>query len=670
MKGGGKMKKLCFLVLAFAGVDAFAATPAMTFPYGTEMTVRHRTPSAVEIDGTYQVPPVGGGMPSSDTVARTCFEMLEMEIVPVERWSLASASAEGGQAALCIREKDDSSWAWMGYSNGAWIELEGVEPQPGAWVVRMDFDYTHGETQVKVRYSVRSGDSSGDYVMLHPLGSDAPWLESGITAKTRMASVECYGDGAISSAVAESGQRQGYAETATVEDYRMDYLGVTLDVAVGETWGVDTLVATVKDADGNVKGEVRKALSDAQDDKVRLDLSAYTKSGESYVYDLKLTGEYNDTPMTCKKGESQVDLFSMVDWFGFDGTAPVKASVQGLTMSGGVLSATDPSGKGSLIPDASETESSPTVVKATLGVQGAVQSWELPALSVAESQGALVMVQFGGSVGRSWAVWSATANDWVAMSGTGVGTGNGSYEVRAEFDEISSVRSVRYSVKVGSDYVVLKDGSANEWFALPAEATQLNCVSLAGGGGITSLEASYKALGPVPEVSVKDGKIELTSNTELDLAKSSLETDRGYPVQNPPGKTFHLRWTDAKSGDATTKWAKVENGQLKTVAGAPANGLESFSSYALGLDPTKEFDKPAAVVKAGGMQSGEGVTVHVPNVVKENLPDAGVEVLFQRQKSTNGGTAWTDDGAAVPVGGELTIPFTQGTLYRVNTVLK
>ena len=169
-------------------------------------------------------------------------------------------------------------------------------------------------------------------------------------------------------------------------------------------------------------------------------------------------------------------------------------------------------------------------------------------------------------------------------------------------------------------------------------------------------------------MSVKDGKIELTSNTELDLAKSSLETDRGYPVQNPPGKKFHLRWKDAKGGDA--KWAKVENGQLKAVAGAPANGLESFNSYALGLDPTDELAKPAAVVKSGGAQSATGITVHVPNVVKENLPDAGVEVLFQRQKSMDGGTTWTDDGAAVPVGGELTIPFTQGTLYRVNTVLK
>ena len=138
-------------------------------------------------------------------------------------------------------------------------------------------------------------------------------------------------------------------------------------------------------------------------------------------------------------------------------------------------------------------------------------------------------------------------------------------------------------------------------------------------------------------------------------------------MQGASGKA-HLRWTDAKGENA--KWAKIENGQLRAVAGVPANGLESFASHALGLDPTKALDKPAAVVKAGGLQSASGVTVHVPNVVKANLPDAGVEVLFPRQKSTDEGRTWTDDGAAVPVGGELTIPFTQGTLYRVNTVLK
>ena len=644
------------------------ASASMVFPYEAQMTLRYETNGTVEVSGPVSVPAVDGGMPSTDTLATAYAEIEDFEVQASEGWDAFVAPFAGRQAALAIQARTGGN-AWMGYSNGEWVELSGPAAVDGPWGVKVDVDYTQGDGGNLIRYSVKS-TGADDYTPLIPVGSSSPWLPAGNASPKRISGVTLSGEGSASLARAYSGQRQGYAETETDEDYRMDYSGVTLDVAVGETWGVDTLVATVKDENGNVKGEVRKALSDAQDGKVRLDLSAYTKSGESYVYDLKLTGEYNDTPMTCEKGESQVDLFSMVDWFGFDGTAPVKAVAQGLTISGGVLSATDPSGKGALIPGASETESSPTRVAATLAVPGAAQTWDLPAFPVAGSQGALVMVQFGGSVGRSWAVWSAAANAWVAVSGAGVGTENGSYEVRAEFDEVSSVRSVRYSVKVGSDYVVLKDGQANEWFALPAAVTRLNRVALSGAGGIAGLEASYKALGPVPEVTVKDGKIELSSNTELDLSKSALETGKGYPVQNPPGKKFHLRWKDAKSGDATTKWAKVENGKIVPQSGAPASGLESFDSYALGLDPTKDTDKPAAVVKAGGTQSATGITVHVPNVKAENLPDSGIEVLFQRQKSTDKGLTWTNDGEPAKVGEALTIPFTQGTLYRVNTVLR
>ena len=183
------------------------------------------------------------------------------------------------------------------------------------------------------------------------------------------------------------------------------------------------------------------------------------------------------------------------------------------------------------------------------------------------------------------------------------------------------------------------------------------------GGCVSALNAAYRATSGVSAaVDEVNATIGLQANSTVDLAKLGKTQ---YAIENQTtGKRFHLRWTDSASNGAT-----LDGPALKLIA-KPVNGLQSFDSYALGLDPTDELDKPAAVVKAGGLQSATGVTVHVPNVVKENLPDAGVEVLFQRQKSTNGGQTWTDDGAAVPVGGELTIPFTPGTLYRVNTVLK
>ena len=172
------------------------------------------------------------------------------------------------------------------------------------------------------------------------------------------------------------------------------------------------------------------------------------------------------------------------------------------------------------------------------------------------------------------------------------------------------------------------------------------------------------------KVTLEGRKISLQANTVADLADGDLSEETEYSVESAEGKTFRLSWKDAKSVGKTVRYAVVKDGKLTVRAGAPLNGLESFDSYALGLDPTDELAKPAAVVKSGGTQSATGITVHVPNVVKANLPDAGVEVLFLRQKSTDGGQTWADDGAAVPVGGELTIPFTQGALYRVNTILK
>lgn len=662
------MKRIALPFVFLCGAS-FAGTPTMTFPYGTDMEIRHQMTTPVEVNGSYEVPKVGDGMPASDTVVRSIFEMTYMEDVPAYRWESLRAQTNDAQAALCIRSNADGGCTWMGYSGGSWIELEGVEPHPGAWSVRIDLDYTQGTTLVKVRYSVRPDGSSDEHVLLHPKETDSPWLETGIAAGKRLSSVGLCGDCDVSSAQAESGRRQGYADTTTVEDYRMDYSGMALDVDVGETWGVDTLVVTVKDGNGNVKGEVQKALSDAQGGKVRLDLSKYMMSGESYTYDFRLTGAYGGTPVTCEKGETRVDLFSMADWFGFDGVAPVKANVQGLSILDGVLSATDPSVKGLLVPVTPESESIRTIVRATLSVRGAVLHWDLSALPVADLQGALVMAQFGGSVGRSWAVWSATAGNWIVVSGAGVGTANGSYDVRTEFDEIAGVRSARYSVRAGSDYVVLKDAQENEWFALPAAATRLNRVSLSGGGGISGLEASYKALGPVPEVTVRDGKIELSANTELDLANSALTTDAEYSVQNPPGKRYHFRWKDSKSGAATTKWAKIENGKLSVRKGAPANGLDSFHSYALGLDPEDASAKPVAVLKDDAAPSPDSIEVDMRNVDGAKLPDSGYEVIFRRQVSEDGGTTWADEDVTVGVGQSLTIPL-DGKLYRVKTILR
>ena len=477
------MKEIAFLSVALLGAASFAATPAeMTFSYGADMTPRHEQTSPVKIVGSYVVPRVGDGMPMSDTVAMTRIVLADMPEIPAEDWKSETADcATGSQAALCIKEKEDLSLAWMGYSNGAWVELAGVTPVAGAWEVKMDFDYTQGTTLVRVRYSVRQCGSAGDYVALQPAGASSPWLETPRAENRRITSVEMSGWCDLASATAESGQRQCYAETTTVEDYRMDNSGVTLEVAVGkERWCADTLVATVMDSDGKKVGEVSKPLSEAQDGRIRLELPGLAK-GRSFTYELKLTGRYSGADLVCEKG--------------------------------------------------------------------------------------------GGTVVLPEKVAEATVGD--------------------------------------------------------------------------------------------DGKIVLSANAELDLSTSSLADGAVCTVQNPQGKKFHLRWKDAANS-----WATKSGDALTVHAGTPANGLKSFASYALGLDPTKELAKPAAVVKPGGMQSESGVTVHVPNVTAANLPDSGVEVIHRLQRSDDKGANWSDTDVSAGPGESLVVPFENGVLFRVNTVLK
>ena len=620
------MRLICIVSLFVYGVVG-ASTPSMTFPYGVDMSVRHQVENPMEFDGTYHVPSVGGGMPTSDTVVTTYTEVFDLPAANDEVWSSLADSAANCQAALTLREKEDGKIVWMGVSGDGWVELQGVDAIPGAWVLRIDLDYTQGKSGSKVRYSVKA-EGFDDYVVLVPAAGDSGWLPNGKSGVFRMEDLKLCGVGEVVSAKAESGQRQGYAETETVENYRMDYSGMVLDVAVGETWGVDTLVATVKDVAGNEKGEVRVALADAKDGKIGIDLSKYVKAGESYVYDLKLTGEYNDTPMACERGGGKVDLFSNVDWFGFDGARPVKAEVQGLTVVDGILSATDPSGKGALIPEFPETKSSPTTVELSMAVPGAVPHWDLLTLPVSGSQGALVMVQYGGSVGRSWAVWSATANTWVAVDGAGIATENGTYDVRAEFDEIASTRSVRYSVKVGSDYVVLKDSRLEEWFALPTSALTLNKLTLSGAGGISGANATYKALGPIGEVVVEGNEIVLKANTVISLAQGSFVPDQGYRVQNSTGKTYHVSWTDSAN-----RYAVMSEGTLTVKEGQPANGMDSYESYVFGLDPTDSTAKP--YMASVHTDNPNEFTFTLPNINPKSESETGVAVSYDLIASTD-----------------------------------
>ena len=674
------MKRLSFLLAAGCASAVLASSERSVFPYGVEWTVRNQTTQPVVVSGSdvKALDESAGAMPNTDDIARTVVEVDDMEAELSETWAAKSAQYADQLAGLVIRELDGRC-VWSSLSGGEWVSLSGVDAEPGSWTVRVDLDYSLGDDGVKVRYSVKRKDESE----FHDLRSDGgeTWLPCGQDSG-RVGGVTLGGYGAVASAREESGARQGYADVEDVfADIKMDYSGLSVDVNLNGSWGYDKIVVAVTDEKGQV-AEVEEPLT-AGAGHYRIDISSVVEAGKTYDYEAKLISRdgatgWADVPLKA----DEVKLFAEADWFGFNaGTAQNATLESTLTYDGATaqLRPTDPLVKGGIDPDREEPRESLTTVDAKIYVSGIVPEWDLSDYDVSAVQGALVLA-LREKEGRNWMVWSPDDASWVPVSASGrYPSYLADYDVKIEVDGRSNARAVRYSIKkvsgstVDSSYAVLKDARGREWFGLPASFERMNRVALLGATGLKNLTARYKTTAPLSDVVVDETakKVSVTASTQLDLAKTGMRPNQAYELAMPEGKKFHVRWTDAKNGTGeTTRHAVAAGNVIEVREGAPANGLESFDSHALGLDPADELAKPAAVVKAGGMQSETGVTVHVPNVVKENLPDAGVEVLFQRQKSTDKGLTWTDDGAAVPVGGELTIPFTQGTLYRVNTVLR
>ena len=633
-------------------VTASAAVGAAEFPYGVEesaMTVRHSAEAAVveSLAEPVPAPKVGDGMPNTDSIATVSAVFVDFKATDAEEWETAQASVGAAQASLAMKRTGDAI-AWMGRSGGSWIELTGVSAAEGAWNVKIEIDYSLGADQRKVRYSVKA-DDAGEWTPLKQSDAASPWLAVGKDAE-RIGRVLVGGCAKTGAVVAKSGVRPIAGTVETVADYGLNYNRLTLDIGVRDSWGVSKVEVTLRNSRG---GDLSVLQADVVDGAARVDLSGKVLAGESYTYDVKLVGGYNGAAQEVTVSEQQkADMFVGSDsWFAFRSGALVDATGSNVTIENQKLSTAGDT-KGVVTPVAPEPVDARTTLDMTLAVAGTYAEGDLP---TSVPQFALTVVRLAtGS--RTWMGWNGTG--WTALSGAGVSAENGTYDVRFSLDY--AAHALVYAIKVGGSFVTLADAQGVGTFALPS--VSLKDVALYGGC-VSAFNAAYRATGSVSAaVDEANATIDLQANSTVDLAKLGKTQ---YAIENQAtGKRFHLRWTDSVSNGAT-----LDGGALKLIS-KPVNGLESFDSYALGLDPTKELAKPAAVVKPGGTQSATGITVHVPNVVKENLPQAGVEVLFQRQKSVDGGKTWTDDGDPAKVGGELTIPFIEGTLYRVNTVLK
>lgn len=375
--------------------------------------------------------------------------------------------------------------------------------------------------------------------------------------------------------------------------------------------------------------------------------------GETYQYDVFLVGGESEVPPTDWETVSK-ELFKSVDWFGFASGAFLKATPDAnIVVADEMYASSKDDVLGLVTPNAAPIEGERTVIEMQVEVAGAYAWNDLPALEGKQLSFGLVLKEGETAdtpANRVWA-YKLGAGNWTALPSSTAPVADGTYDLRAVLD-------YRAGHKVAS-CTLTADSVDYELFSnVPLTADRMNRVGVIGGS-VACQNAAYPCIISPTEVEPKGTEIELDASAAVDLAKLTAGT--AYTVKD---NGYALCWTDAGG-----RYATKSGNTLTAHEGVPANGLESFTSHALGLDPTDELDKPAAVVKEGGMQAADGVTVHVPNVVRGNLPDAGVEVLFQRQKSADGGKTWTDDGAAVSVGGDLKIPF-DGNLYRVNTVLR
>ena len=436
-------------------------------------------------------------------------------------------------------------------------------------------------------------------------------------------------------------------ETAKRIGLAYNQLGVVVTVA--NPTDVTAVKVVLKDGQGVAVQQQRAVLSGGSATVSFADLTP----GTSYSYDVVLLmDEAEVEPVGWKTVPA--DLFEAVNWFGFISGAFQKATPdtnieiedQTFVSKGDAL--------GVVTPTADPVDGRMTVTETRVEVMGAYAWDELPSLENSQVAVGLALKKNAtedSPANRVWA-YKAGSGDWTALTSCEAPVGNGTYVLRTVMDYRANHKVASCTLTAGTEtYTLFAD--------VPLTADQMNRVGVFGGS-VVRQNAGYPRLTAPVEVGPTGTEISLESSTEVDLAKLTAGTP--YTVT---GNGYALCWTDAANRYAT----KVGN-TLTAHEGAPANGMESFASYALGLDPTDKLDKPAAIVKPGGIQSADGITVHVPNVTAANLPDSGVQVLFQRQKSTDGGTTWVDDGEPVAVGSDIAIPFTQGTLYRVNTILK
>lgn len=599
------MKKLIAFALAAIVTPVFA--DKATFPYDVNMTPRISTNETVTVDNS-EVELTGTVTPETDTVAELNLSAVTFTAIDAGSWDEFVSSYAGSAAMLAVKQTEGVC-AWYGYSGSGWVELTGVDVAlENTYDVRISFDRTVGSK--KIRYAVKANGAT-EYTVLK--SGDDEWIAQG-GSQTVLSKVMLKGTGSIASGALASGARGAYANITGVEQvYSYDYSNVVINVNVGDNVYGENLKITL--TDGSTTKSIEQEIESG-----KVNVVDFSDEGlvPGTTYDCVIEVVKSDAPAYTNGDSSAVTLAATADWFGFNQGAFVKATGENVTITDdGKFSATD-SGDPAVVTPTSESAAN---AKSTVEISVDYTEAFAETAQCDNAQSALALTSDG---------WKCLAGgDWTAITNDNVSTAAGVYATRAEFDYTANPGKVRFSVKRGEIWYVMAavEGGATE-FQLAGTSNKLNGTSFVGSGKIVAIAATYSSTDPIPPT-IGEGVITLAGSTDVKL-KDVAAGD--YTISSTAGKKFSMKWSDADG-----KYAKIDGGKLKVISGTPENGIGSYDSYALGLDPTSAASKP--VLDAAQNASAENVSFKVANVVPNTeVADVTMKLVETETPSADTGT--------------------------------
>lgn len=590
------MKRL--IAFAFVAIATSVFADKATFPYDVDMTLRIATNETVAVSDetvTLSGTPTAAG----DTVAELNMSGVTFTAIDAAEWDTFVAGIENPAAMLAIKA-DGANTNWFGYSSSAWVQLTGPAIDLStAYDVKIGFDKTVGN---KVRYSVKVAGAENWTDLT--FGGEA-WLAQGADAQPQLSKVMLKGTGSVASGELASGVRGAYANIGEIiETYSFDYSNVVFTVRVDDGTYGDRLKVTVGDKVIEQKFTVGDNVVD------------FTGKGlvAGSTYDCRIEIVKDGASSDVKRDDS-VNLSATADWFGFGAGTFVKAQGENVAIVDYKFSPHD-EGKPAVVTPSSESAAN---AKSTVEITVDYTQAFAETAQYDNAQSALALTSDG---------WQCLAGGtWTAIANDNVSTAAGVYATRAEFDYTGAAGKVRFSVKQNDVWYVMKNGET-EWFNLAGSAVRLNGTSFVGSGKISAIAAIYTSTDPIPPA-INGGVITLAGSTDVKLNDVNAGE---YTISSTAGKKFSMKWSDVDG-----KYAKIENGNLKVISGTPANGIGSYDSYALGLDPTSATSKP--VLDAAQNASAEHVSFKVANVVPNTeVADVTMKLVETETPSADTGT--------------------------------